>query len=54
MADRVYLTPKMTILMRIATHETNKHTNDRARHVDRVSASPCERALLAEHNLAAL
>jgi hypothetical protein len=53
MADRGCLTPEITILIRTATHETNKHTSDHARRVDGGSAWPCERTLLAEHNLTA-
>jgi hypothetical protein len=46
--------PELAILMHTATREINKHTNDRGRCMGCGLVWPCERALLAEHNLAVL
>ena len=48
------LMPELAALLATATHEINQHTNDHGRCAGCGSVFPCDRALLAEHNLAVL
>jgi hypothetical protein len=46
------LRDEITALTRHAAEVLNEHTNDHGRCVQCGNAFPCERAVLAEHNLA--
>lgn len=46
--------PELEALVSLATRALNEHTNDAVLCAVCGSAWPCERAVLAEHNLAAV
>lgn len=49
-----HVPPELDTLIALATHALNTHTNDGDLCAVCGSAWPCERAVLAEHNLAAV
>jgi hypothetical protein len=49
-----YLIPELATLLATAAREIDRHVNTNGRCAVCDSAWPCERALLAEHNLAVL
>jgi hypothetical protein len=52
--DRERFPPELTQLLELATSVINEHVNDQGLCAVCGSAWPCERAVLAEHNLAVL